>query len=455
MGAIVASQCFLLLGALLAPQATETTVVRGATVIRVDGSPPIRNCFLAIANGHVSRLEVDSGQRVPQGAVVINARHRYIVPGLIDAHVYLSASGGSRPRLRGDDGESVRKRLAATLYCGVTGIKVVAAPLDVVTWRARVADGTWPGPRIFACGPAIVVPGQRSLPMREEDVLECGTPARAAETIALLERRGTDGVSVVLGTMDRSSPSRRARAERLLADLASAARASRPRLYVRIATANDALSAVAEGAIGIETVPRDVEVPKELLIWTAKRKCAWVSALTAYDGMLRAARSHDFPSEPLVRQAVGPRILWSLQEGGGALSLLSASRNRQRELAATLKAAQRTLRRIAVNHVTIVAGSGAGCPGAFHGPALHRELELLVEAGFTPIEALRAATVHAARYLGWDAEMGGLSPGKRADFLILRANPLDDIRATRNIAGVFVAGREIDRAKLLPPRLDP
>lgn len=94
--------------------------------------------------------------------------------------------------------------------------------------------------------------------------------------------------------------------------------------------------------------------------------------------------------------------------------------------------------------VTIVAGTDIGVPGH----TLHREMELYVEAGFTPLEALQAATIVPARVLGKDKELGTVSVGKRADLLVVDGDPLADIKALRKVRHVVARGRVYDPAAM-------
>jgi imidazolonepropionase-like amidohydrolase len=99
--------------------------------------------------------------------------------------------------------------------------------------------------------------------------------------------------------------------------------------------------------------------------------------------------------------------------------------------------------------VEIALGTDTGNPYVFPGYSVHRELELLVRAGLTPMEALEAATRRAAEMIGAEDEFGTIQPGKRADLLILGANPLQDIRNTRTLKIVIAGGRVVDREALL------
>ena len=96
----------------------------------------------------------------------------------------------------------------------------------------------------------------------------------------------------------------------------------------------------------------------------------------------------------------------------------------------------------------ILAGTDAGTSFSYPGFSLHDELALLVEAGLTPLEALRAATIEPARFYGTEDSTGSIKTGARADLVLLRENPLTNIQATRSIEAVILRGRGLNRAAL-------
>src|SRR5204862_551802 len=98
--------------------------------------------------------------------------------------------------------------------------------------------------------------------------------------------------------------------------------------------------------------------------------------------------------------------------------------------------------------VEFLAGTDTPNPFCFPGFSLHDELALLVQAGLSPMEALKAATINSARFFGMEKSLGTIEPGKLADLVLLDANPLQDIRNTQKIDAVVVNGRLLDRKEL-------
>jgi imidazolonepropionase-like amidohydrolase len=121
-----------------------------------------------------------------------------------------------------------------------------------------------------------------------------------------------------------------------------------------------------------------------------------------------------------------------------------------------LEAEKRNVKRLFDAGIMLVAGTDAPYPGVFLGEGIHRELELLVEAGLTPLQALTAATKNAATLMDSEDEWGTLEVGKRADILVVSGNPAINVGDTRNVDNVIQRGHIIDREALeFDPDTDP
>jgi adenine deaminase len=153
----------------------------------------------------------------------------------------------------------------------------------------------------------------------------------------------------------------------------------------------------------------------------------------------------DLLSRSLVEQVAPPGMIeatrraFSAKPEGGSYSV-------------NLQLARENLRCSYEAGVLLVAGSGSGSPMLLHGPAIHRELQLWVEAGVPPAEALKAATHNAARLLRAGERIGMVKAGYEANLLLVDGNPLEDIAATERISTVFFQGERLNRAALLEGR---
>lgn len=417
-----------------APPAGEAPLaVVHADVLPMDvaeGAPAVlRDHTLVVRDGRIERLGPASEVAVPEGARVVDGSGKYLLPGLVDAHTHTFSA------------EDFELHVAH----GVTTAWEMAGNPQLLAWRAEIAAGERLGPRLFVTGPQLKV---EAIPFTDMEIA-AGSPARARDLVEGMAADGYDFVKV-WGPLPEDV---------LVAVGEAAGEAGLPVTGhipgdVGLArTLECGLAAVAHVEEYWNKVLRrreDAERLAEAVALTAEAGAVAVTTLVTYENIAQVlgpdltglpGRGELRYVDPVRRMLWGPeyndyRRRFEAREGPA--------------FAEALESKQRIARALHDAGVPLLAGSDAGgfqlslVPGL----ALHRELELLVDAGLTPLEALRAATSVPGRFLAPGDPSGVLAPGRRADLLLVDGNPLEDVGNIRRIAGVAVAGRWLDRAEL-------
>ncbi len=456
------SACALLCALLIAPAVADQRVdllLRHAAVVDVVHGTIARDQDIAVRQGRIVAIAPSRESAEWQGARVIDARGKYAIPGLWDMHVHF---GGGEALI-----EENRDLLPLYVAHGITAVRDAAGDLSqsVFQWRAAVDGGTLPGPRIFTSGPKIE--GRGSIWPGDTEI---GT---RPELLAALDQLQAWRVDFVKLTDDKLSP------ELFLMGVAEATRRGlRTSAHIPLGVTLDEASAA--GLSSIEHLdyamkcgsPREQEISTQFRagaltrtqarseiedsfdLATARACYARLAARgTAITPTLNGGRviafldQDDHKSDPYLKY-IGPGLratyAWRVERAAKDDAAAIARRHAHYERTAAL------LPLLQQAGVTILAGTDAGFLNSFNYPGigLHDELALFVRAGLSPLQALQAATVNGARFLGHAEENGTLDPGKRADIVLLDANPLADIAATRAIDTVVLAGRVFRRGEL-------
>jgi imidazolonepropionase-like amidohydrolase len=317
--------------------------------------------------------------------------------------------------------------------------------------RERIERGEVLGPRLRMVGPFFTAPGGHPCPV-DYDPETCAliTTSESAETaMAVLAQRYPDLVKVILdagGAPFEDLP--RLSTAQLSAVTQAAARHRLP-VVAHVASTGEFAQALEAGVAAIAHVPT-----RELLSEELARRCAQqgvfvMTTLSIPENVLRYAAGASFLETPELAATVPPAVLQSLRapdfrrfltEGEGRLIVDAAS--------AFVTTQTENLRRLRAAGVPLIAGSDAGNLAVFHGPGLQRELELLVQAGLTPQEALSAATLAPARLLGVEGRHGRVAPGHAADLVLVGGDPSRDIAALRDVREIWLQGVRLERPRL-------
>jgi imidazolonepropionase-like amidohydrolase len=430
-------------------QQTAAVVIQGANVITGTGSPTIRNAAIVIENGRIAGIGPRNEVRVPKNAQVVDARGKWIIPGLIDAHVHFSQSAGvyTRPdivdlrsrRSYQQEADWIRKRLPFTferyLVSGITSVVDCGGPM----WNFEVRDTagtTKRAPRVAVAGPLISTYFPPTTPADDPDIVKPDSPAQARDLVRRQIDRKPDLVK--LWWIRRPDDNFNQQVEIMSAAI-SESKTRGVRVAVHATELETAKAALRAGADVLVHSVTDRLVDTEFINLTKNRDILYMPTLGVEDGY-RMVFNQQVALNDIEKKVGDPEVIATWSE------LAKISPN---ELPAGIPRLPPAPKRpIAYDNlmllesagVRIAAGTDAGNIGTLHGPSLHRELELMALAGLRPMDIIVSATRNAAAVMGRQTEIGTLERGKYADLVILDADPLADIKNTRRIFKVMKEG---------------
>ena len=390
---------------------------------------------------------------------VVQAGGRFVMPGLWDNHVHF----GGGPDLIGEN----KALLPLYLAHGVTSVRDASGdlPQDVLAWRGEVASGKLLGPTIYSSGPKI-----EGLKPIWKGTLEVGTEAEVDAALTKLQGLRVDFVKVTDNTLKpdlflytlKQAKARGLTTSAHIPAAITVEQASQAGLgsiehmgyALKMGSPQEAQIAadVASGRItGAEATARTLATFDEATAIAAYRGLAargtFVtptlngSRITAYlDQDNHAADPYLAYIGPGLKGTYAWRVERAAKDDAAAIARRHAIYERNVSLLPLLQGAG----------VSILAGTDAGFLNSFNYPGigLHDELQVFVDGGLTPLQALQASVINGPRFLGKTEHYGAVAAGKTADILILDQNPLADIAATRKIHGIVLKGRYFDRTAL-------
>jgi imidazolonepropionase-like amidohydrolase len=408
-----------------------------------------------VRDGVIRAVEPGGSIESPAGTEVIEGAGATLLPGLIDAHVHITSS--IEPHWVASTGDP-EANLRAYLYAGVTTVFDTGnADPGVFVLRRSIEAGELLGPQMFAAGKLITAPDGHPVALIREiapwwlgwflsprAAHQPASPAEARAAVAEVVRSGADFVKVVVDRIPVTAP--RIQTDELRATVDEAF-AHGLRTVAHIGSVDDALASARAGVYAWLHGVYTERIPDAAIPVMAGTEIPMAPTLVVWESLATLRAGSREPTR-LEREIASPELLASYDdvptpEESRLLRVLAPYLDRLES--------QRfhwpdNVVRLHRAGVTILAGSDAQ-PGVFPGAGLHREIHLLHRAGLAPIEALRAATLYAARFLtaNPDPPFGVVARGKRADLLLVRGDPLADLGAIDDIQEVVAAGVRIIR----------
>lgn len=425
----------------------------GATIVDGTGRAPFVGT-VTVRDGRI--VAVGETLAVPQGARVIRAGGRTLMPGLFDLHTHLSYA--TAPRINAD----WPKNLKAYLYSGVTSVVDFGTyPETFAPMRRLIATGAVASPRIHFAA-RMTTPGGHGAEGGRGDffTLEVQTPREARAAVRRLLSYEPDVIKVFTdGWRYNTAPDMTSMNLETLTALVEEAHDNGIEVLTHTVTLDGAKTAARAGVDVIAHGIGDRAADEELVRLMRERKTTYVSTLAVYEPRGRAILTPLLKAtlEPAVLARIDPPLSAAPPEGErvGELPPVEASTIAPARERAIIEARSarwiNLMRNISIlkkGGVRFGAGTDAGVTGTHHGWATLRELRLLVAGGLTPVEAIKAATLDSARALRVEGERGSIEAGKLADLVLVDGAPHRDIADVERVARVFLGGREIDREQL-------
>ena len=415
----------------------EVRVLKNFTLIDGTGRAPLSQAAMVIDNGRVSWIGPVSQLKAPQGADTTDLSGKFVIPGIIDAHVHLGATIDLVQDAKNQTRENLEKNLQAYASYGVTTVLSLGTDPDVIFQiRAAQRAGRPAFARVYTAGQGFVYKnGYGGLAGVNKQVsgiaeIEPEVAAQAAKKVDVIKLWMDDE----LGNYPKMPY------EMSQAIIASAHRHGL-RTLAHVFYLADAKKLTEQGVNGFVHTVRDAPVDQSLLDAMKKRGVWQVAAtLSREESMFAYGQTPAFINDPFFVRAASP----------AAIRLLSSPEH-QKTIAASpfygrypafFETAKKNFKALADAGINYSMGTDTGPPGRFAGYGDHWEMQAMVDAGLTPMQVIVAATRSGAEFLG-AKDLGTLEKSKWADLVVLNANPLDNIRNTRTINAVYIAGKPV------------
>ncbi len=426
-----------------AAPAADLLVLRNFTLIDGNGGAAAADSALIATDGRITWVGPASQLQVPAGAQVQDLSGKFVMPGLIDLHTHVSNSDVEmQDPVRFFTREGVTRDLQLYASYGVTSVASLGTdqkPL-VYEMRAEQRNGRPTVARIFTAGRGFTV--KDGFPTNKGNVpgipYEPTTPAEAAAQMEELAAEHPDVVKIWVD--DRFGDFKKTPIE-ISRPIIDVAHKHGIKAIAHVYYLSDAKQLVAAGLDAFGHSVRDRAVDAEL-IQSMKDRGTWMIP-TLYREWATFMFENPEPllSDPFFARGLDARQQTVLKSPEYHKALTGDKYFPR--YPTILKNAMENLKRLADAGVRIGYGTDSGVLTRFEGFGEHMELQLMVEAGMTPAQVIAAATKGSAEFLGQEKDLGTLEQGKWADLIVLGADPLANIRNSRQIDAVYIAGNKV------------
>ena len=409
--AVLACQLLVML-----PVSAATTAIVGGTIVDLDGKKPLQDAVILVDGERITAIGSRSEVDIPAGTEIVDAKGKWLIPGMMNMHVHLGLilPGKMQAQLAHETEAEVALRMAANaeqvLQAGVTTVRLPGEHrYGDIAVKKSINKGESHGPRIFTAGEAVVITGGHG---SEAGIIYADGPGELVKAVRKQISLGADWIKILISGGIATDGGAIAEALMTPEEINAVVDAAH-RFGVKVAahSGSPAATSVAINA-GIDSIEHGYMLDRPVLKKMARAGTWLVPTIVVSQ-----------PATQLFFEAIGSPQ-WYLERRNSVGKIHWES-----------------LRTAIDEDVNIALGTDQLPNEPNDGTtATVREAEYYVEAGMTPLRALRAATIEPAKMLGADDDIGSLEVGKYADIVAVSADPVADISALRSITMVMKGG---------------
>jgi imidazolonepropionase-like amidohydrolase len=424
----------------LAAAPSAITALTHVRVIDGTGRPPLEDATVVIEGDHILAIQQGTGT-VPASARVLDLHGDTVMPGLINAHGHLALIQDGQNSGTAYTAENVIAELRQYESYGVTAMLSLGLNRDLLyPIRQQQREAKLDGATVFTADRGIGVPDAAPpLPAAPDQLYRPASAEEARAAVDAMAKRHADIVKIWVDSLGGTKP---AMSPEIYRAVIEEAHKHHLRVAAHVYYLADAKSLVNDGVDVLAHSVRDKPVDQELIAAMKRHRVWYIPTLTVDESFYIYAQHPGFMLLNFFKEAISPVLLTMLTSDAYSQKVNQDPKTEQHK--ADFAMDQRNLKTLYDAGILVGFGTDSGAmPTRIPGFSEHRELEDMVQAGLTPMQAIVCATRSNAALLGIEATRGTLRPGKRADLIVLAANPLDDITNTRSIVTIFHDGRTV------------